>query len=67
MLDADEVEIELVGVAVRTAELAAVVGEHRLDLQLAPPIEGQHVVVQDGHRSLGPHETYRKPSAVFPL
>ena len=53
MLDAFEVEIELVGVPIAAAELASVAGEGRLDRRLAPAIERQHLTVEDRHGGLG--------------
>ena len=53
MLDAVEIQIQLVGVPLGVAELTPVVGEHGLDVQLALPIERQYVVVQDRHGGLG--------------
>ncbi|TDX32619.1 hypothetical protein EV657_103191 [Rhodovulum visakhapatnamense] len=67
VLDGVEVEIELVGVLFGAAEVAAVrhwartngafngsLGQHRLHRQVQGAVEGQHVVVQDRHRRLGP-------------
>ena len=47
------VEVELVGVALGPAELAAVVGQDRADRQVEVAVERQHVVVQHRHRRLG--------------
>ena len=53
MLDAVEVEVELAGMALCAAELAAVVGENRSDRQVEVPAERQHVVVQHRDGGLG--------------
>jgi hypothetical protein len=44
VLDAVEVEIELVGVLVGPAELPAVVGQHGFHRQVESAAEGQHVI-----------------------
>jgi len=46
MLDAVEVEIELIGVILATNEFPAVVGEGRLHRQSDLKVERQHVIVQ---------------------
>ena len=53
MVDAVEVEVELIRVPLRAAELAAVVGVHRADGQAEMAVEGQDLVVQHRHSGLG--------------
>lgn len=52
MLDAVDVEMELVRMPLGPAELAAIVGEHRPDRQIQIATEWQHVIVQHRHGGL---------------
>lgn len=64
MLDAVEVKVEIVGVALGPAELPAVVGEHRPDRQVEVAVERQDVVVQHRHGGLGLLGDMEEPKGV---
>ena len=53
MIHAIQVGIELVGMVLGPAELAAIVGQHRTDRQVETAIEGRHAVMQHRHASFG--------------
>ncbi len=63
VFDAGEVEMELAGMVLGAAELAAIVGQHRTDRQVELAIERQHVVVSTATAASGCVETCRKPTA----
>lgn len=62
MLDAVEVEVKLVGVALGPAELPAIVGQDRADRQVEVAVERHDVVVQHRHGGLGLCGDVKKPA-----